>query len=85
MKRLGKSHTNKVISGVCGGVVEYFNVDPTIVRLIWAGAILFAGTGLWVYILCAVLMPYAYNEPFHHMPPHDYHGHSHSDDSNHSN
>lgn len=34
-KRLYKSNVNKIISGVCGGIAEYFNIDPTIVRLAW--------------------------------------------------
>jgi len=80
MKRLGKSRTNKVISGVCGGVAEYFNIDPTIVRLVWAALILFAGTGLWIYILCAVLMPYGIHDPYHHS--HDYPDHTNHDHHN---
>ena len=69
MKRLGKSSTNKVISGVCGGVAEYFNIDPTIVRLVWAAFTLFGGSGLILYILCAILMPYG---TYDDTPPHDY-------------
>ena len=58
MKRLYKSKTNKVISGVCGGIAEYFNVDPTLVRVIWALATFFtAFSGLLVYIVCAIVMP----------------------------
>lgn len=57
MKRLYKSQTNKMICGVCGGVAEYLNVDPTIIRLIWAVLILAVGTGLLAYILAAIIMP----------------------------
>ena len=57
MKRLYKSQTNKMICGVCGGVAEYLNIDPTIVRLIWAVLILAVGTGLLAYILAAIIMP----------------------------
>ncbi|MBQ7466346.1 MAG: PspC domain-containing protein, partial [Oscillospiraceae bacterium] len=35
-KKLTKSATNRKIAGVCGGIAEYFGIDPTIVRLIWA-------------------------------------------------
>ena len=35
MKRLYRSKKNRIIAGVCGGIAEYFNIDPTIVRLLW--------------------------------------------------
>lgn len=57
MKRLYKSQTNKMLCGVCGGVAEYLNIDPTIIRLIWAVLILAVGTGLLAYILAAIIMP----------------------------
>ncbi|MCD7864497.1 MAG: PspC domain-containing protein [Clostridiales bacterium] len=56
-KRLYKSDDNRVICGVCGGVAEFFGIDPTIVRLVWAIMIIFAGAGLWVYILAAIIIP----------------------------
>jgi len=57
-KKLRKSMTNKMICGVCGGVGEYFNVDPTLVRLIWAIlTVLGVGSGLIIYIIAAVIMP----------------------------
>ncbi len=57
MKRFYKSETDKKIGGVCGGVAEYFNIDPTIVRLIW-GILAFAyGTGLIAYLICWAIMP----------------------------
>ena len=66
MKRLGKSTTNRMISGVCGGIAEYFNIDATVVRLIWALLTVFsAGVGgVILYIVCVVVMPDGvYNEP----------------------
>ncbi len=57
-KQLFKSSTNRVICGVCGGIGEYFRIDPTVIRLIWV--ILSAasfGTGLLIYIVAAVIMP----------------------------
>lgn len=57
MKKLYKSQTDKKICGVCGGVAEYLNIDPTIVRLIWAVLIVCYGTGLLLYILAALILP----------------------------
>ena len=57
MKKLYKIDEGKVIDGVCGGVAEYFNLDPTLVRIIWALLTIFGGWGLLAYIICAVLMP----------------------------
>ncbi len=57
-KKLMRSRMNKMICGVCGGVGEYFNVDPTIIRLAWALiTVCGAGSGLLVYIIAAVIMP----------------------------
>ena len=56
-KKLTKSATNRKIAGVCGGIAEYFGIDPTIVRLIWAACVAFAGTGLLLYIIAALVMP----------------------------
>lgn len=56
MRKLVKSQDRK-ICGVCGGIAEYFGIDPTIVRLVWALVALFAGTGMLAYIIAALLMP----------------------------
>lgn len=57
-KRLFRSETNRKICGVCGGIGEYFNIDPTVIRLIWVLASLAScGTGLLAYIIAAVVMP----------------------------
>jgi phage shock protein C len=50
-----------MILGVCSGLADYFNVDPTIVRLIFIVAFLGFGTGLLVYLVLAILMPLAKN------------------------
>ena len=70
-KRLCKSNTNKVICGVCGGIAEYFNWDPTVVRIIWALFTLAGGSGIVLYIICAIVMP---NAPvsYSSFPPEDY-------------
>ena len=56
MKKLRKSYDRK-ICGVCGGIAEYLNIDPTIVRLIWLLLVLCAGTGMLAYIIAAIIMP----------------------------
>jgi len=58
-KRLMRSCRNKKIAGVCAGLAEYFDLDPTIVRVIWLLAILFAGTGFLVYIILWIVLPCA--------------------------
>ena len=56
-KKLYKSTTDKKIAGVCGGVAEYFGLDSTLVRIGYAALFIFAGTGLLLYIICALVMP----------------------------
>ena len=56
-KRLCKSNKDKIIAGVCGGIAEYYNWDPTIVRLVWAVITCFYGTGLVLYIVAALIFP----------------------------
>ena len=56
-KRLYKSRNNKMICGVCAGIADYFNIDPSIVRVLWAVLALAAGTGVLAYIACAIVLP----------------------------
>ena len=56
-KKLRKSLTDRKIFGVCGGIAEYFGVDSTVVRLIWAIAVVIFGAGLLAYIVAAIVMP----------------------------
>lgn len=56
-KKLYKIEEGKKIFGVCGGIAEYFNIDPTLVRLLWAVFSLAYGTGILAYIICACVMP----------------------------
>lgn len=58
-KRLFKSKTNRVLFGVCGGIGEYFNIDPTIIRLLCV-LLGCTGTGLVVYIIAAIIIPEQY-------------------------
>lgn len=56
-KKLYRSKTNRMISGVCGGIAEYFEVDPTLVRLAWVLIFFAGGSGLLAYIIGAVVIP----------------------------
>jgi len=58
-KRLMRSSRDKKIAGVCAGLAEYFDLDPTIVRVIWFLAVFFAGTGFLVYIILWIVLPCA--------------------------
>ena len=58
-KKLYKSNTNKVIDGVCGGIGEYFNIDPTLVRLAWVVFCALGGSGVLAYIIAAIIIPEA--------------------------
>ena len=58
-KRLYKSNTDKKLCGVCGGIAEYFEVDPTVIRLAWVVFTLMGGSGLLAYIIAALVMPQA--------------------------
>jgi len=59
-KRLVRTLDNRMICGVCGGIGKYFNIDPTLIRLIWVIASILGGSGLLVYIIAAIIIPEAY-------------------------
>lgn len=56
-KRLYRSRKDKMLAGICGGLAEYFAVDPSLVRLACVLLCLYAGTGLLAYILAAIIIP----------------------------
>ncbi|HAI52369.1 MAG: PspC domain-containing protein [Limnochordia bacterium] len=56
-KRIYRSSRDRKIGGVCGGIAEYFNIDPTIVRLIWAILAIVYGTGILAYIVAWIIIP----------------------------
>ena len=56
-KKLYRSQTNRKIAGVCGGIGEYVNLDPTVIRLIWVLLLFCAGTGLLAYLIAALIIP----------------------------
>jgi len=57
MNRLYRSKTDRIIAGVCGGLGDYFNVDPTIIRLLWVLFTLLGGSGLLAYIIAWFIVP----------------------------
>jgi len=56
-RKLYRSRTERTIAGVCGGLAEYFGLDPTVVRLVFVIMFLLGGHGLLVYLILWVLMP----------------------------
>ena len=56
-RRLYKSNENKMIDGVCGGLAEYFDIDPTLVRLGWVLFCALGGSGFLAYVIAAILIP----------------------------
>ena len=56
-KRLYRSNESKVIAGVCSGIAEYFDIDPTLIRLGWVLFCALGGSGLLAYIICALIFP----------------------------
>lgn len=56
-KKIYKIEQGKKISGVCGGIAEYFNIDPVIIRVIWGVLALAYGTGIIAYLVCAFVFP----------------------------
>jgi phage shock protein C len=56
-KRLYRSRDERMISGVCGGIAKYFNVDPTLIRLLFVLFAFAGGPGLIAYIILAIIVP----------------------------
>ncbi len=67
-KRLHRSRTEKMLGGVCGGLAEYFDVDPTIVRVAWVALTILPipGSAILAYLILWVVMP---QEPAAPLPP----------------
>lgn len=61
-KRLYKSRRDKKIFGVCGGLAKYFDVDPTLIRILWVIFAFAFGSGILAYIICAIVMSEDPNE-----------------------
>ena len=56
-QKLYRTRNDKKICGVCGGIAEYFNIDPTLIRIGWTLLAVCAGSGVLAYIICAIIMP----------------------------
>jgi len=67
-KRLHRSRTDKMIGGVCGGLGEYFNIDPTIIRILWVvlAVVPLPGSAILAYIILWIIMP---PDPAPPLPP----------------
>ena len=56
-KKLYRSESDRMLCGVCAGIAEYFNLDPTLIRLAWALFCVLGGSGVLAYILAAIIIP----------------------------
>jgi len=63
MKKLYRSRKNKIIAGVCGGVGEYLEVDPVLIRLVWGILFFIGGAGLLGYIIAWIIIPERVDDP----------------------
>ncbi len=57
IKRLYRSGKDKIIAGVCGGIAEYFNIDPVIVRILLILSIFLWGFGILFYLIACIIIP----------------------------
>jgi phage shock protein PspC (stress-responsive transcriptional regulator) len=57
VKKLYRSRTDRKLWGVCGGLAKYFNIDPTIVRIIAVASLIVGSLGFWIYIIMALVVP----------------------------
>ncbi len=84
-KKLYRSRNNQVLAGVCGGLAEYVNMDPTIIRVLWAIFVFFGGSGVLAYIICAIIIPQSpqgYESDSEHYTIYDRDGHQINNESN---
>ena len=56
-KRLYRSKGDRMLCGVCGGIAEYFGIDPTLVRLAWVLFCALGGSGALAYVIAAIIIP----------------------------
>lgn len=56
-KKLYRSMMDKKLCGVCGGLGDYFDIDPTVIRVAWILFALLGGSGLLAYLICAIVIP----------------------------
>ena len=56
-KKLTRSKTDRKIFGICGGIGKYFDIDPTVIRILWVIFSFMFGFGVLAYLVCALLIP----------------------------
>jgi phage shock protein PspC (stress-responsive transcriptional regulator) len=56
-ERLTRSESDRILGGVCGGLGEYFDIDPTLIRLGFVAALLFGGSGPIIYLIAWLIIP----------------------------
>ena len=56
-KRIYRSRNDKVIAGICGGLGNYLNIDPVIIRVIFIILLLTVGSGILIYLIAWILIP----------------------------
>lgn len=61
MKKLYKKTKGRMICGICAGMADYFNIDVTIIRLIWVVFGCMGGSGILAYLIAAIIIPADYN------------------------
>ncbi len=57
VKRLYRSGNDRILGGVCGGLGEYFEIDPVLIRVLWVLFVLAFGTGILAYLICWIIIP----------------------------
>ena len=62
-RKLYRSRTQRMVAGVCGGLAEYFNIDTTVIRVLFLVLTLFGGSGLVIYVVMWILVPDASKAP----------------------
>jgi phage shock protein C len=63
VRKLYRSQNNRMVAGVCGGLAEYFNIDVTLIRVVFVVLAVFGATGLLLYLLMWAIVPDASNAP----------------------
>ena len=56
-KKFYRSRSNRVLFGVCGGLVKYFDIDPTLVRVLAVASLFVGSLGFWIYVILALVVP----------------------------
>jgi phage shock protein C len=56
-KKFYRSRTDRMIWGICGGLGQYFDIDPTIIRVVAVASILVGTAGIWIYIIMRIVVP----------------------------